>query len=131
MRVKLLKVQILAGLSTTTILNESQNYYKVRKTFNLAKSIIKYQITGTKIAMGGRTDPNQRFIEPTIVTDVKSDDAVMQEEIFGPVLPIVTVATPEEAIEFINKREKPLALYVFRFVIDDFFFVTQPLTWNF
>lgn len=67
--------------------------------------------------MGGGTDPTQRFIEPTIVTDVKPDDAIMQEEIFGPVLPIITVATPEEAIEFINQREKPLAVYVFRLVI--------------
>lgn len=55
------------------------------------------------------------------MTDVKPDDAIMQEEIFGPVLPIVTVSTPEEAIEFINKREKPLAIYVFRLVINVFF----------
>ncbi|CAG9773879.1 unnamed protein product [Ceutorhynchus assimilis] len=70
-------------------------------------------LKGAKIAMGGATDPETRFIEPTILIDVKPDDLVMQEEIFGPVLPILTVDTPEEAIEFINKREKSLALYVF------------------
>lgn len=45
--------------------------------------------------------------------DVHPDDPVMQEEIFGPILPIVIVKSAEEAIHFINEREKPLALYVF------------------
>lgn len=71
-------------------------------------------IEGQNIAMGGKTDPQDRMIEPTLLIDVKPDDRIMQEEIFGPVLPILIVATPEEAIEFINSREKPLAVYVFR-----------------
>lgn len=50
---------------------------------------------------------------PTILTDVDPQSPVMQEEIFGPVLPIVCVRSLEEAIQFINQREKPLALYVF------------------
>ena len=50
---------------------------------------------------------------PTILTDVSLESKVMEEEIFGPVLPILTVRSVEEAIEFINRREKPLALYVF------------------
>lgn len=50
---------------------------------------------------------------PTILTDVKVDSKLMQEEIFGPVLPIVTVSGVDEAIQFINEREKPLALYIF------------------
>ncbi|XP_068766626.1 aldehyde dehydrogenase family 3 member A2 [Struthio camelus] len=50
---------------------------------------------------------------PTILTDVSPESKVMEEEIFGPVLPIVTVKSVDEAIEFINRREKPLALYVF------------------
>lgn len=50
---------------------------------------------------------------PTILTDVSPESKVMEEEIFGPVLPIVTVNNVDEAIEFINHREKPLALYVF------------------
>ncbi|XP_066140654.1 aldehyde dehydrogenase, dimeric NADP-preferring-like [Euwallacea fornicatus] len=79
---------------------------------NHFKRVLKL-LEGKKVAMGGQTDSTQNFIEPTILVDVKPDDDVMQEEIFGPVLPILTVATPEEAIEFINAREKPLALYVF------------------
>lgn len=50
---------------------------------------------------------------PTIVTDVDPDSRIMQEEIFGPVLPIVTVNGVDEAIAFISRRDKPLALYVF------------------
>lgn len=52
-------------------------------------------------------------LAPTILTDVSPESKVMEEEIFGPVLPILTVKSVDEAIEFINCREKPLALYVF------------------
>lgn len=53
------------------------------------------------------------FSAPTVVVDVTEDDVLMQEEIFGPILPIVTVDSVEKGIEFLNGREKPLALYVF------------------
>ncbi|KAL9922188.1 aldehyde dehydrogenase type III isoform 5-T5 [Glossina fuscipes fuscipes] len=65
-----------------------------------------------KVAIGGSYTPAERFIEPTIIVDVKPDDPVMQEEIFGPILPILNVESAYEAIKFINGREKPLALYV-------------------
>ncbi|KAM6049201.1 aldehyde dehydrogenase family 3 member A2 isoform 1-T4 [Chlamydotis macqueenii] len=70
-------------------------------------------LEGQKIAHGGETDEASCFIAPTILTDVSPDSKVMEEEIFGPVLPILTVKSVDEAIEFINRREKPLALYVF------------------
>lgn len=50
---------------------------------------------------------------PTVVVDVQESDALMQEEIFGPILPILTVKSLDEGINFVNEREKPLALYVF------------------
>lgn len=53
------------------------------------------------------------FLAPTVLKDVKPEATVMQEEIFGPLLPILSVSGLDEAIKFINKREKPLALYVF------------------
>lgn len=53
------------------------------------------------------------LVAPTILTDVDPESKIMQEEIFGPILPIVTVKNLEDAIQFINQREKPLALYVF------------------
>ncbi|KAM7088573.1 aldehyde dehydrogenase family 3 member A2 isoform 1-T1 [Ciconia maguari] len=70
-------------------------------------------LEGQKIAHGGEADEASCFIEPTILTDVSPESKVMEEEIFGPVLPILTVKSVDEAIEFINRREKPLALYVF------------------
>jgi len=69
--------------------------------------------TGGQIVYGGSTNEETKFIEPTLVTGVKGDDSLMGEEIFGPVLPIIEVDDVDEAIEFINAREHPLALYVF------------------
>ncbi|XP_055851396.1 aldehyde dehydrogenase, dimeric NADP-preferring isoform X1 [Episyrphus balteatus] len=66
-----------------------------------------------KVAVGGKYDVTERFIEPTILTDVTPDDAIMQEEIFGPILPIYNVENAYDAINFINSREKPLVIYVF------------------
>ncbi|XP_056637224.1 aldehyde dehydrogenase, dimeric NADP-preferring-like [Diorhabda carinulata] len=70
-------------------------------------------IKGANVGCGGDVDPSEKFISPTILTGVKSTDPVMLEEIFGPILPIVNVQNAYEAIEFINSREKPLALYIF------------------
>ncbi|WP_211697569.1 aldehyde dehydrogenase family protein [Mycobacterium spongiae] len=70
-------------------------------------------IAEDKVAHGGDTDRSDKYIAPTLLTGVTEDDAVMQEEVFGPVLPIITVRDTDDAIRFVNSREKPLALYVF------------------
>ncbi|XP_012581923.1 PREDICTED: fatty aldehyde dehydrogenase isoform X2 [Condylura cristata] len=70
-------------------------------------------LEGQKIAFGGESDEATRYVAPTILTDVNPQTKVMQEEIFGPILPIVPVKNADEAIQFINEREKPLAFYVF------------------
>jgi aldehyde dehydrogenase (NAD+) len=70
-------------------------------------------VDADKIVSGGRSDATSRYLEPTIVDQVSGDDPVMQEEIFGPVLPLVEVADVDAAIAFITARDKPLALYVF------------------
>lgn len=71
-------------------------------------------IDKSKVLAGGQTDASQRFIAPTLLKDVTMDDAVMQEEIFGPVLPMVTYSSMEELIGNIKKLpEHPLALYLF------------------
>ncbi|MFD7793754.1 aldehyde dehydrogenase family protein [Streptomyces sp. NPDC059759] len=62
---------------------------------------------------GGDTDRAAKYIAPTVLADVDPKSPVMGEEIFGPILPVVTVADLDEAIGFINDRDKPLALYVF------------------
>jgi len=69
--------------------------------------------SGGQVVIGGTSNEQDKFIEPTIVTGVGMDDSLMQEEIFGPILPLVSVNTVEEAIQLINSRDKPLALYVF------------------
>lgn len=66
-----------------------------------------------KIVAGGRTDPATRFIEPTLLDEVTPDMAVMNEEIFGPILPMMTYEKIDECIDFINSRPHPLALYIF------------------
>jgi aldehyde dehydrogenase (NAD+) len=68
---------------------------------------------GGSVAFGGATDPTERFIEPTVIVDPDLDAGIMQEEIFGPLLPVVAVESIADAIEFVNDRPKPLALYVF------------------
>ncbi|XP_051891264.1 aldehyde dehydrogenase family 3 member A2-like isoform X1 [Pristis pectinata] len=70
-------------------------------------------LEGVNVAYGGQNDEGDLYIAPTVVTDVDPDSRIMQEEIFGPLLPIVTVSSVDEAIAFINKRDKALALYVF------------------
>lgn len=71
-----------------------------------------------KVVLGGSTDAKERYIEPTLLTDVSPDSPVMQEEIFGPVLPMIPFDDRKEAVDFIRKREKPLALYYFGKVKD-------------
>ncbi|XP_063704797.1 aldehyde dehydrogenase, dimeric NADP-preferring-like [Culicoides brevitarsis] len=79
--------------------------------FNRLQGLLK---TGKgQIAIGGKTVADDLFIEPTIIENVQKSDAIMQEEIFGPILPIVNVRDAAEAISYIKEGEKPLALYVF------------------
>ncbi|KAK6473333.1 aldehyde dehydrogenase family 3 member A2-like isoform X1 [Huso huso] len=72
-------------------------------------------LEGETVALGGESDEADCFIAPTVLTGVTGSSKVMQEEIFGPVLPLVSVGSVDEAIRFINQREKPLALYVFSY----------------
>ncbi len=62
---------------------------------------------------GGKTDARERYFSPTILTGVRTDSPVMQEEIFGPIFPVLTFTDLQEVIDFVANREKPLALYYF------------------
>ncbi|XP_027027671.1 aldehyde dehydrogenase family 3 member B1 [Tachysurus fulvidraco] len=66
-----------------------------------------------KVVIGGESVKEDKYMAPTVLVDVTESDVLMQEEIFGPILPILTVESLEQGISFINDREKPLALYVF------------------
>jgi aldehyde dehydrogenase (NAD+) len=70
-------------------------------------------ITSGKVAIGGQSEQAERYIAPTVLVDVDQNSAVMQEEIFGPILPVLEVGSIDEAIGFVNSRPHPLALYVF------------------
>ena len=66
-----------------------------------------------QVRIGGDVDAADRYIAPTVLIDPDASAPVMQEEIFGPILPVITVDTIDDAIGFVNDRPKPLALYVF------------------
>lgn len=70
-------------------------------------------IDAEKVIFGGKTDASKRYIEPTLMENITWDDTVMQEEIFGPILPILTFTKFEDALEEISAHEKPLAAYLF------------------
>ncbi|XP_060079334.1 aldehyde dehydrogenase family 3 member A2-like isoform X2 [Ylistrum balloti] len=75
---------------------------------------LKKLVDGSKnIAIRGPMDEKDNFMGPVVVTDVTPDDITMQDEIFGPVLPIMPVKDADAAVDYINNREKPLAMYVF------------------
>ncbi|MCC2547357.1 aldehyde dehydrogenase family protein [Hymenobacter sp. BT175] len=71
------------------------------------------QRTGGTLEMGGIVDQSECFIEPTLISNVPEDAGLWQEEIFGPILPLRTYRTLMEAVDFINARPRPLALYLF------------------
>lgn len=85
--------------------------------------LIKF-LEGEKIVIGGSHSKESRFIAPTVLANVSPDSPIMQEEIFGPILPLVPVENMEEAMEFVRSRPKPLALYVFS---EDKFFCNRVL----
>lgn len=66
-----------------------------------------------EVIYGGDCDPSDRFFSPTILDNVPADAPVMQEEIFGPIFPVQSFSSLDSAIEFINRRERPLALYYY------------------
>ncbi|SFU10845.1 aldehyde dehydrogenase (NAD+) [Algoriphagus locisalis] len=84
------------------------------KHFKRLTGIIEDALSkGAALAFGGKHSPHTRYIEPTLLTEVTDEMQVMQEEIFGPILPIQTYSTLEKAIAYVNSKPKPLALYYF------------------
>ncbi len=70
-------------------------------------------LRGATVAVGGVTDEATRYIAPTVLVDVDMESAVMNEEIFGPILPVISVTSTDDAISYVNAHDHPLALYVF------------------
>jgi aldehyde dehydrogenase (NAD+) len=70
-------------------------------------------MTGGKVICGGDVDVENRYVSPTLLTNVDLNSKLMKDEIFGPLLPIIPIKDMQKAIDFVNERDKPLSLYVF------------------
>jgi aldehyde dehydrogenase (NAD+) len=84
-----------------------QNFARIKRLFDdaLAK--------GAHVAVGGTLEEGDRTIHPTLLTDVTPDMLIMQEEIFAPIVPVMTYESIDDAIEYVSGRDKPLALYLY------------------
>ena len=91
--------------------SDSENYTQIinQRNFDRLVNLIDQE----KVYFGGKTDAAKRYIEPTIMHDVTWNDKVMQEEIFGPILPVLTFKNFNEALLQIAAYEKPLSAYLF------------------
>ena len=90
-----------------------QSRHYVRLVNDKAFERVKGYMKDGKVLYGGTTDAAERFIEPTLLTDVPLTSPVMNEEIFGPILPMIPFENRDEVVTFVREREKPLALYYF------------------
>ena len=94
----------------------SPDYMRVinDRHFNRVNSYLEDSISkGAKVVHGGHSKKDEKYLAPTVVSDVPMDSDLMEKEIFGPVLPVLTYKNINEVIETINKGEKPLALYIY------------------
>lgn len=107
--VKELIQQIKAQYGVEPLKNKDYGKIINRKHFDRLRGLMDEK----KVAFGGGTDPDSCRIEPTIMDRVTRDDAVMGEEIFGPILPILTFDSFDEMLADLKNRDKPLALYLF------------------
>ena len=92
--------------SIAQIVND-QNFARIKRLFNDAVR------KGATIAVGGTLEEADRTIHPTMLTDVTPDMLIMQEEVFGPIVPVLTYKNLDDVIEYISGRGKPLALYIY------------------
>jgi aldehyde dehydrogenase (NAD+) len=86
---------------------DDRNFARIKKLFDDAMS------KGARIAVGGTLEAADRTIHPTMLTDVTPDMQIMQEEIFGPIVPVLTYKDLDDVIDYISGRAKPLALYIY------------------
>lgn len=94
----------------------NQDYCRIvdQAAWNRLDATLKKSIAqGASVLIGGHSNAHERFIAPTVLTQIQPDFAAMQGEIFGPILPIMTYRSLDEVIHFIKQRPKPLALYLF------------------
>jgi aldehyde dehydrogenase (NAD+) len=90
---------------------ESKSYDRIinQKHFDRLQKLLQ----GTNVIYGGESNEADLYIAPTLIDNVKTSDPIMQEEIFGPLLPILTYQSFDEVVQYINSRPKPLSAYLF------------------
>ncbi|KAG0372010.1 aldehyde dehydrogenase 3, member A2 [Mortierella sp. AD032] len=96
-------------------IKDNKSYPKIinKRQHARLEGLLKAVKAENKVVFGGNSDAENLFIEPTIVTNVSLKDTIMQDEIFGPILPIITSESLAESINIINGGEHPLGLYLF------------------
>jgi aldehyde dehydrogenase (NAD+) len=113
--IDLLKVYIEKEYIINGTLNKEE-YCKIisESNFKRVKNLFDDAVrSGAQVKIGGKFDESNSTIHPTVLTDVSKESLIMKEEIFGPVLPVLTYKNVSETIDYINSKDKPLALYVF------------------
>ncbi|MDD4816405.1 MAG: aldehyde dehydrogenase family protein [Victivallaceae bacterium] len=90
---------------------ESPDYGRIVSDFHFKR--LTLMLAGGRLICGGENDPAERYIAPTVIDMVDWNSPVMQQEIFGPILPVLTFETIEEVIALLAAKPKPLALYLF------------------
>ena len=96
-------------------LNNASEYGRIvdEKNFNRVEKLLQDAIKkGAKIEFGGQLKKEEKFMEPTLLTNVNTEMLIMQEEIFGPLLPIITFEKNSDVIDFLQKMPSPLAIYI-------------------
>ena len=91
--------------------NINENYVQIVNDKNFDR--LKQMIPTDKIYYGGETNVKNRFIQPTLLHNISFEDSIMQEETFGPILPVISFENLENVITKIKEREKPLSLYIY------------------
>ncbi|MFP4811211.1 aldehyde dehydrogenase [Mammaliicoccus sciuri] len=114
-----IKQQFIKAIQTTirefytSTAQNSEDYGRIVNDRHTDRLVNLLNQTNGDIVYGGSSDRDTRYVEPTIVDNVKFDDILMEDEIFGPILPIMTYEAFGDAIQFIKNKPKPLSLYLF------------------
>ena len=107
--IALLKKHLAAMIGDQALANDAYVHMISKRHYDRVMGLIDPD----KAVCGGKGDETTLRIEPTVMDNVTAEDPVMQEEIFGPVLPVIAVDDMDEAVRFVNSRPHPLALYLF------------------
>lgn len=109
---KTIKKKLIEKLiSNIEIMYNKENYGKIINQNHLLR--LKNYLKNVDIIYGGDVDEKKNTLSPTLIENIKVNNLILEEEIFGPILPIFEYKNKEEVIDFINQKEKPLALYIF------------------